>query len=285
MVPSKVILRLARKLHDIWAARPCPCADPVAAWQRFQSALSAATRTRDQWQLAMRGGLRHTTARLRDLLQDQLEHLARQLGQLQSEHAVRPPSAPDLGEWVQELQQLEEEFGAAEVRWTDQVLRVVTESIVLEQIDLGPFAIELDWGSARRFSGARSFDVIALDPHPAAGRESVVHPHVEGRRLCPGDASAPLHQAVDEGRLADAFLLVHSALTSYNAFSAFVPLAEWNGFHCAECGRRGDPGARSVCAGCDRDLCQECSDACAHCSEQRCPVCLTRCSVCDDRFC
>lgn len=46
-----------------------------------------------------------------------------------------------------------------------------------------------------------------------------------------GSSQAVERAAFAKGRLADAFLLVRSA---------YVPLAEWDGFACADCGRRAD---------------------------------------------
>ena len=172
-----------------------------------------------------------------------------------------------------------------EVRWPEQVVRVVTESIALEGVQLGPFAVEFSWAPGRCFRGVRSFEVIALEPNPAAGRDEVVHPHVDGRRLCPGDAAEPTRLALDAGRLADAFLLVRSVLTTYNADSPFVPLAAWDGFHCGDCGRHGHEMDRSSCSGCSTDLCDDCAGSCNRCSESHCTDCLLACAVCDERRC
>src|SRR5205823_4305613 len=141
-----------------------------------------------------------------------------------------PPATPPTGvaTRVAEVRQLEAEFGAVEVRWADRVLRAVTGPVVLRGVPLGPFAIDYNWDRAGRDPAARCFAVVALDPRPAAGRDEVTHPHVENDALCAGDAAGPLDRAVADGRLADAFLLVRSVLTTYNPASAYVPLAEWD---------------------------------------------------------
>src|SRR3569623_1739472 len=144
---------------------------------------------------------------------------------------------------------------------------------------------ETAWVPVRRFRGFRAFEVGALEPHPATGRDEVVHPHVEGRRLCAGDAGEPLSQALDAGRLADAFLLVRSVLATYNANSPYVPLAEWHGFACADCGRHCDSSDRSTCERCDASLCDNCSSSCARCSRTHCDSCLEPCDVCRDSHC
>jgi len=285
MLPLRELLRIARKLDGVWSARPQPFPDSTRTWRDLDAALAEVRRAQDRVRLATRHHLDLTAARLRDDLGGRIDDLARKVEQLRAEQTMAAYPIPALAEWVHDLRQLEAEFGTVAVRWPDEVLRVVTEPIVLEDVELGPFAIEFGWDSSRRFRGARAFEVIALEPNPATGRDDIVHPHVQGHRLCAGDATEPLHQAVDEGRLADAFLLVQSVLTTYNPRSPYVPLSEWDGFHCSNCGRRGDTRDRYRCEGCDSSLCDESNDSCSRCSDTRCPDCLTACDVCDDRFC
>jgi len=285
MLPLRELLRIARKLHGVWAGRPQPVPDSTRTWRDLDTAVAEVRRAQDRVHLAARYHLDLTVPRLKEELSGWIDNLARRVEQLRAEHTLAAYPVPELAEWIRELRQLEAEFGAVEVRWSDEVLRVVTEPIVLEDVELGPFAIEFGWDYSRRFRGARAFEVIALEPNPATGRDEVVHPHVEGRRLCAGEATEPLRQAVDEGRLADAFLLVHSVLTTYNPRSPYVPLSQWDGFRCANCARRDSESSRSECAACDCSLCSECSDSCCRCSETRCSECLTPCDVCDDRFC
>lgn len=286
MLPLPEVLRLARKLHAVWAGRPRPRPGPAHIGRDLDSSVAEVRRAQNRVLLAERHHLALIGPQLREELSYRLGDLARQAEQLRVEYARAVDPVPELAEWVRDLRQLESEFATVEVRWPDEVLRVVTEPIVLEDVELGPFAIEFGWDHARRFrGGARAFEVIALEPNPATGRDDVVHPHVEGRRLCAGDATEPLRQAVDEGRLTDAFLIVQSVLTTYNPRSPYVPLAEWDGFRCANCARRAGGGSRYQCEGCNCDLCGECSDSCSRCSDTRCSECLTACDVCDDRFC
>jgi hypothetical protein len=133
--------------------------------------------------------------------------------------------------------------------------------------------------------GSGSFEVVALEPNPPAGREDVTHPHVRDGSLCAGDATAPLNKAVAEGRLVDAFLLVRAVLVHYNPHSPHVPLSEWDGFLCADCQTRGDRDERYSCEGCGCDLCGECALSCSACSSSRCADCLTPCDRCLARHC
>lgn len=285
MLPVRDVIRIARKLESVWVSRSHSTLDTSRSWRQFDAVRNEINRIRDRIRLATRYHLELTLPRLQDDLGGRLADLGIQLEQLRAEHKSCSDTPPNLVEWIREVRQLEDEFGAVEVRWADQILRVVTEAIILREVHLGPFAIEFGWEPSRCSRGIRSFDVIALEPNPAAGREDVVHPHVEGQRLCGGDATEPVREAIEDGRLADAFLLIRSVLTNYNPGSPYVPLDQWDGFHCSECGRRDDSRSQSHCDGCDNDLCGQCTDSCARCSDTRCHSCLTPCDVCDERLC
>jgi hypothetical protein len=283
MLPLSDLLRLARVLTRGWS-RPESAPDTRRLWSRLDAALAEARRTRHALDLAVRYDLPLTTAGLRGELARHLLDLARQAEELVE--AARPPiPPPDRGHWIAEIHQLESEFSDVSVRWTDRGLRVVTEPITLDGIDLGPFAIEFGWEAGCSGRGARAFAVVALQPHPAGGRDEVVHPHVDGTRLCAGEAADPIREALDGGRLVDALLLVRSVLGTYNPGSAYVPLDQWHGFRCAHCGSRGRPGSASHCEACDADLCDDCSDSCSHCTDTRCPGCLESCDACGERCC
>ena len=278
MLPTRLALRLARRLHAAWAGRGPP-PDPDGAWRAFESRAARAAALRRRLRLAADRGLTLAAARLADELAALLDDLARHAAHLRAAYDP-PPPPPDLGHWAQEVGQLEAEFGPAEVRWADRAVRVVTDPVVLDGIPLGPFAIEFHWDRAAHGPAARCFAAVALAPNPAAGRDAVVHPHVEGTTVCLGAATGPLTSALADGRLADAFLLVRAVLTTYNPGSPYVPLGEWSGVPCGDCGRRADPDETSACGGCEADLCDGCVGSCAACSAARCGGCLAACDAC-----
>ena len=285
MLSIKYAIRLALQLHKTWAAQPPPRCNSPRIWRDLEAIVAEGRRLRNQIALATRYNLAFVLPRLTQEMTARLDNLARLVGQLRDESSPVRESRPDLAEWIGEVRQLEAEFGAIEIRWSERILRVVTEPIVLNEVPLGPFAIEFGWSPTLGFRGSRSFDVIALEPNSASGRDEVVHPHVEGRRLCSGDASEPLDQALDSGRLVDAFLLVRSVLTTYNPNSPYVALDEWHGCHCSDCGRRSDRHECSSCEGCDSQLCDECACSCTRCSATHCSDCLEPCAACGDSHC
>jgi hypothetical protein len=192
---------------------------------------------------------------------------------------------PNLADWVHELDALENEFGRFETGEQSMVLRVVTEPVTLEGVALGPFAIELVLARLSRDQGPSCFRIVALDPNPPVGREEVTHPHVSGEELCAGDATVPIQRALADGRLADAFVLVRSVLSTYHAGSAYVALDVWDGLTCGDCGDRADRAETGRCGACECDLCDRCQSSCRSCEATRCRGCLTDCDGCDDTCC
>jgi hypothetical protein len=280
MLPLPELLRLTRVLERA-GSRPAPAPDASRLWRELDAVLEEARRTHRLLRLAARHDLPETRAILRREWDRRITDAAARITRLaEAFRPVAPP--PDRRHWIGEVRQLDAEFTVVGIRWRDRILRAVTEPITLDGVDLGPFAIEFKWDATAL---SRAFEVVALEPNPASGREDTVHPHVEGKHLCAGEAAEPIRTALEQGRLADAFLLVQSVLGNYNPQSAYVPLAEWSGFRCTHCGVRGRSHAAGTCDACDSELCSDCSESCAHCSDCRCPGCLESCDRCADRCC
>ncbi|MFH1265222.1 MAG: hypothetical protein ABIK89_05800, partial [Planctomycetota bacterium] len=129
---------------------------------------------------------------------------------------------PTQGELFQDLVALEDEFD--EIRWDRKgTLSVITEPIVLDGTDLGRFeiALDVDWDPRRTWG---SYEVIALDPYPAASNSDTTHPHVQANQLCEGEGRSAIRRALREGRLLDFFVLVRQILQTYNGANAYVSL-------------------------------------------------------------
>ena len=190
---------------------------------------------------------------------------------------------PTQRELFQELIVLEDEFD--EVRLDRKgTLSVVTGPVVLDGVDLGRFeiALDVDWDPRRTWG---SYEVIALDPNPAASSPNTTHPHVQGNQLCEGEGRSAIRRALREGRLLDFFVLVRQILQTYNAGGAYVSLERWNGAECRDCGELVGEDDRDYCEPCEADICTSCSSACARCGRTCCSECIETCSGCDDRFC
>ena len=194
-------------------------------------------------------------------------------------------SMPTLRDILAELRQVQEEFGDLQYSPQGQYVSVTTEPIELENVFLGEFEIRVNLTKLCDSRRRDAYRVIALDPHPAASNDSVPHPHVSDEHLCEGEASAAIGAALASGRLGDFFLLVRSVLTTYNSGSPYVPLEDWNGVSCYECGGTTNPDDSYRCHQCEREFCSECISFCRRCDESACAECLTSCPICGERTC
>jgi len=194
-------------------------------------------------------------------------------------------SVPTLAALVEDLDQVQEEFGNFELDNERDAISVSTEPISLEDVDLGPFRIQLEIGKLAELYYASPYRVIALEPNPASTDQSVTHPHVNGERLCEGDGSAAIQAALEEGRLCDFFTIVRSILNTYCPDSPYVPLADWDGETCHECGYSMSSDNSYCCSFCENSVCEECSTYCRSCEEIICLGCAAKCEVCEEPVC
>jgi len=292
----QVFLRAAARIHERLMQRQVRCRWiewPKESWER--SVRQA--QLRDQ---VCRRGWWAAAARVESALLSELRTLSGQVEAIQRELQHQPGHFVASQRHIfEDLLAIEQEFAAVEVQLKEARISVTTESINLERTYLGPFRISLSWN--RIGQAGSPYDVAATDPQPAASSSDIVHPHVNGERLCEGEGNLPIREALKQGRLLDFFTIVHQTLTTYNSESAYVQLSHWNGIDCSDCGytladdedRYGCPQCCDCfcsqcvtsCYGCDTDHCKGCLGECADCKEAFCPSCLTRCRCCQRRFC
>jgi len=189
---------------------------------------------------------------------------------------------PKLSALVEELKQLQEEFGNMDFDNTECALFVMTEPITLEDVYLGPFKIQLELDKLGELYTNVCYHVIALDPNPAATSEDVTHPHVSNEQLCEGDGASAIRAALEEGRLVDFFTMLRSILNTYNPDSPYIALQDWNGTPCYDCGHVCVRDDCHYCSFCDHDYCDECSSYCRLCDEALCLGCGGQCPQCEE---
>ncbi len=131
-----------------------------------------------------------------------------------ADRAIERPSLPDLRTIHAEVIAVFDEFEHVTCDLRARTLSVTTEPIVLEEIELGRFEIRLKY---TRDDPAIAYDVIALDPNPAAADSTVTHPHAQDEELCEGEARTTLRSALAVWRLSDFFLIVRQTLHTYNS--------------------------------------------------------------------
>jgi len=285
MLSIKLAIRLARRLQSAWESNQPSNNGYDNAWERIVYRFDLARRVHDRLCFVVD---RQFPIVLRNLTSDLKYHvgeLAHCATHLREELSTKRLPGSDLRHWLAEAQQIEAEFGTVEVNWKAKTVRAVTEPITLRDIELGPFGIDLHWDRIGSAKGVHAFDIVALEPNPAAGREDVFHPHVQGHDLCAGDAAGPVQRALEQGRIVEAFLMIQSVLNNYNPGSPYVRLDQWSGVPCSDCGRRVDDEDRYTCESCDSDLCDHCSSSCSRCSSSRCGRCLESCDICDSQCC
>lgn len=258
-------------------SRSAPLDMPLRVWTRCTELVRQSRRAElRNWRLA--------AAQLRDDLDYELTTLRAEVNALSSQLTRVPlvKSHATVGNIYQDLVALAEEFEQLDFDIRGHRLSITTAPITLENLYLGPFEIRLRWG---RQTGEPSYRVVAVDPHPAASRDNVTHPHVMDEQLCEGESHVAIRQALSQGRLLDFFTLVVCGLRSYNADSPFVSIESWFGGRCADCGYGMDEEEGYTCDKCQASICNECNATCNGCEANCCSECVTTCEGCDDSYC
>lgn len=231
---------------------------------------------------ALDNGWLAAAQRIRPRLEQALRELHASLTQTLTDQNRKPSVPLSLRELHAELVGLYGEFPNTDYNLRRKTISVITDSIMLEDIYLGSFCIELHVGSA---GSGLSYSVIATDPNPAGNDEDVTHPHVRDNCLCEGEGTVPIRSALEEGRLGDFFQIVDQILQTYNSGSAYVAMDEWQGVSCAACGEYVSDDERTSCSRTSDTLCYECAVTCPDCDQDFCPDLVERCERCEDNFC
>jgi hypothetical protein len=284
MLLDRSLLRAALRLRDVYLSRAADAADQ-ALLQRLAGYQQALERSRAAVRQAAVDGGAITGPQVRRCLRGLAQAVKDAVGHTHPHGPQAARSSADLRNLVAELQQLDQEFGGLDVDLKNKTVQVITEPIELEEVHLGPFGIQLHWLRLAKEASSHCFAVLAQEPNPAASNDSVTHPHVNHDRLCAGEATVPIQRALEQGRLADAFCLVRSVLTHYNPKSAHVPLDDWGGQSCFDCGGNTAPDDLCYCEQCGHDYCEDCISRCATCRESCCNSCLQVCPLCQEWCC
>jgi len=192
---------------------------------------------------------------------------------------------PSLRHIYQELFHCNDEFEELCFHKDLNTVSAKTEPIVMEGVYLGEFEIRLQLEMVHDLDYSAPFSVEALDPNPAAGDDSVTHPHVQNERLCAGNGDAAIRNALSSGCVCDFFMIIRSILNTYNPNSPHIELHNWDGRPCSECGDSINPEELYFCQFCESDMCAGCSALCQVCEETTCPSCIQPCQLCRETVC
>ena len=189
-------------------------------------------------------------------------------------------AVPTASQLYAEIAALQYEFEHVSINLRQRRLTVTTERIVLEDLDLGPFEIELQ---INRLAESSPYTVTAVDPDQSSAGHP--HPHVSGQSLCEGDGQQAIAAALANGMISEFFILVRQILRTYNAGSSYRTLDEWHGIDCAACDCTISSEDAYCCDTCHCSLCGDCEYRCEICDYSMCFDCSESCDGCDDRFC
>ncbi len=192
---------------------------------------------------------------------------------------------PKLSCIFAELSQIDQDIGEYQFDLKEKTISVITESITLEDIPLGPFEIKLLLNKISKLYTDSPYRVIALEPNPAGSDSCVTHPHVSSEKLCEGDGHVAIRKAIEQGRLCDFFTMVANILQTYNPDSPYVSLDEWEGVCCYDCGYTVAGDECYYCEYCERDYCSQCSTYCQICDTTICLGCSFECPDCEQPVC
>ena len=287
MLPTKLLYRTAHRICSPRKREEPGASGPEQPFiRRVAEEFRAFQGAGDRLAKARGHGLSLIVPTLQDNLCEHAKHLRRALEALQHHLETPAPRAPSVLSVAADLRQLEKEFDSVQVHRGQKAISVTTEPITLHDVELGPFVVKLHWERSWREWGSACFEIIAVEPNPAAGNDEVTHPHVKDQVLCAGRAATALRKALEEKRLADAFCLVRSVLKTYNPDSPHVALSGWGTRHeCHDCGVSVSADDAWVCDKCAEYLCPECIAQCKSCHASRCHGCIGQCVVCKEKVC
>lgn len=276
---DRIALRVAGLIHTRY--RMARCRQHSVHFP--DTLLSQAHRLRDLVGKASLFGWHLAAQRLRRNLGSELDYCRTRLADhcekvLDVESTGPTPSHRDL---YQDILALEREFPEMSCDAKAGELSVTTDPITLQNIKLGPFAIQLLW---KRLPDVVDYRVVALKANPAKSHLLTTHPHVRNEELCEGNGMAAIRDATREGRLFDFFHIVSQLLHTYAKGSAYVELSDWHSAHCQACADWVADCGRS-CSDCDVPLCERCTRSCIGCGDDCCSRCLFTCVCCRELFC
>ncbi len=192
---------------------------------------------------------------------------------------------PNFIDIFAELTQAEQEYGELQFNSDERTISITTGDIVLEDISFGPFEIKLFINKIEKLYSDYPYRVIALEPNPAGGNDSVTHPHVSDETLCEGEGHVAIRNAIEQGRICDFFTLITNILKTYNSSSPYVSLDDWGGRSCYDCGCTIFEDDSYYCETCDREYCSHCSTYCRSCDTTVCLGCSSECQGCNEPVC
>ena len=283
---EKRLMQVAGRIHDVMLQlRKSRYLECMRQLSLFVGRFSDLTCESHRMAVAITRGWFAATEQCCTAINRQLGEIPFSISKLQSLLDRRCKPVPEFSSIVEELRALQGEFDDVEFNPEEDALCAITEPIILEDVYLGPFRIALRLNKLGELYTRTPYYVVAVEPHPAAKDEAITHPHVSNETLCEGDGAAAIRAALEKGRLCDFFVMVRGILTTYNPDSPYVPLSDWEGVACYDCGYMMDDEESYYCTHCENAVCDNCSRVCCACGEIVCGECAGHCEICDRSLC
>ncbi len=278
---ARRLARLAGRLHTAYERRRATlgAAPLVATLERFAELARTLDAERRRLAITAARGWHAGTDRVANRVRWPLDQLPPMTDALRRDCRRAIVPRPTFRDLYDELAAIETEWGAVVFHPEPAGLCVETDPITLEDIDLGPFRIILDFARLATHDAVDAFWVEALEPNPAAINRAVTHPHVSDDRLCCGEAGHPIRAALESGRIGEFLALVRAVLTTYNPHSPYVALRDWDGEPCTSCGFVACEDDQWTGTHCDCVLCGECVRTSIFDDAVGCRACMVRSDV------
>jgi hypothetical protein len=253
--------------------------------EEFSYKCSEATKDSHLFHAAVKKGWFRSAEKIKTRVERNLSDFSYHLQRFKELVSTDAAKAPNISDILAELSQIDQELGEYQFDLKEKTIGIVTEPITLEDIPFGPFEVKLCIDQIHKLYTDSPYRVIALEANPAGANDSVTHPHVSDERLCEGDGHVAIRKALEEGRLCDFFTMIVNILQTYNSDSPYVPLDEWEGTSCYDCGYTVSGEDSYYCEYCDRDYCSQCSTCCQRCDTTLCLGCAYECPSCNEPVC
>lgn len=218
-VEQRQMLRLAAMIHE----RLVACSQPLDCLELPRSAWSHCTDTLRRLRCVQQRGWHLAAVRQQQYLAHEVAFLRSELSSLAAalDPAERNLPVAAAADIYRDLVSLSQEFENVDCDLKEKTLSIHTEPITLQDVELGPFEVELD---IKAIPNHHCYRIIALEPLRAASNDSLTHPHVSDEQLCEGEGRMSIRRALQAGRIADFFLIVTNLLRTYNSGS---PTRRW----------------------------------------------------------
>lgn len=191
---------------------------------------------------------------------------------------------PTIDSIYKDLLCLKREF--CDINFSKNILSVVTDNIILEDIDFGKFSILLNTNDIPLHEGDIDVFVEALEPIYAPGDTLYTHPHVDYGRLCPGEGEHAITSSLRDFRILDYFSIVNSILHTYSPGNAYQDIYLWgNKYVCGDCSNAGEEDEMHECCQCCSHFCNDCIGYCKKCENCICNLCASSCCRCHSSIC